>query len=121
MSCSLFPTSAPPPLPVFQSLLVKGPYHPSAPVHLSLSHARQPEATKVVCLVASRAKFGASLKEFNDDWLNKHTGDGATHAATRKVDILSVFLSALAAAGSEESLQLPSDTCAFDLSVVTVP
>ena len=86
---SLFPPPGPP-LPPFRSLLVKGKYHASAPIHLCLSHALLPETKKVVLVVPSRRALKASLKQLNDEWIKIHGGEGRNTGAASKVDVLSV-------------------------------
>ncbi|KAJ7044639.1 hypothetical protein C8F04DRAFT_1350910 [Mycena alexandri] len=77
---SLFPSG--PPLPAFQSLLIKGPYHPSAPIHLALSHAAtfpatsSQAATRILLITPSRETIAAALREHNDDWIGTHSGRG---------------------------------------------
>ncbi|KAJ7780936.1 hypothetical protein B0H16DRAFT_1682533 [Mycena metata] len=71
---SLFPSG--PPLPAFQSLLVKGPHHPSAPIHLALSHAAQCPGTRILMITPSRETMAAALREHNDDWIATRSGTG---------------------------------------------
>ncbi|KAJ6539658.1 hypothetical protein B0H19DRAFT_1180020 [Mycena capillaripes] len=73
---SLFPSG--PPLPDFKSLVVKGPYHASAPVHLALSHSANVPATRILMITPSRETMAAALREYNDDWISMHSGEGKT-------------------------------------------
>lgn len=75
-------------LPLFKNLLIKGPYAPSSPIHLCISHLHEAHATKILLLTPSREAFATALQDFNDGWLVKN---GATCAYARllsKLDIL---------------------------------
>ncbi|KAJ3556938.1 hypothetical protein NM688_g1748 [Phlebia brevispora] len=84
---SLFPAAGPS-LPSFKSLLIKGRYHASAPIHLCLSEALRPECTKVILVVASRAALTASLTHLRDEWIKVHGGEGRIAGAAMKVEVL---------------------------------
>ncbi|KAK7695466.1 hypothetical protein QCA50_000102 [Cerrena zonata] len=84
---TLFPPSSPT-LPEFRTLLVDGNYHPSAPIHLCVSHLAQSDGKQAILLYPSRAKFTSALKESNDGWLNQHGGEGAFSQHTRNVQVL---------------------------------
>ncbi|KAJ7094492.1 hypothetical protein B0H15DRAFT_125336 [Mycena belliarum] len=71
---SLFPAG--PELPEFKSLLVKGAYHPSAPIHLALSHTAKFPATQTLLITPSREAIAIALQNYNDDWLSVHSGRG---------------------------------------------
>ncbi|KAK7054147.1 hypothetical protein R3P38DRAFT_3386287 [Favolaschia claudopus] len=74
---SLFPAG--PVLPEFKSLIVKGLYHPSAPIHLALSHCDKfPNGTRVLIVAPSRETTVTALQEHNDDWMSLHAGTGNT-------------------------------------------
>ena len=77
-----------PTLPDFQTLLVKGSVHASAPVHFCLSYVLQHDVEKAVLLSPSRAQFSVALKDYRDGWITKHGGDGRTNKAASKVNIL---------------------------------
>ena len=79
---SMFPPSGPQ-LPSFKSFLITGPYHPSAPIHLALSLDQ-----KAILLLPSRDAFLEDLQQFNDSWLNSHSGKGRLTNLTSKVSIL---------------------------------
>ncbi|KAF7355582.1 hypothetical protein MSAN_01475400 [Mycena sanguinolenta] len=71
---SLFPSG--PALPDFKSLVVKGTYHPSAPIHLALSHAANLPDAGVLMITPSRETMVTALREHNDDWMAAHSGQG---------------------------------------------
>ncbi|KAJ6538517.1 hypothetical protein DFH09DRAFT_1177107 [Mycena vulgaris] len=71
---SLFPSG--PDLPDFKSLVVKGPYHPSAPIYLALSHAAKFPATRTLLITPSREAIAIALRNYNDDWITMHSGQG---------------------------------------------
>ncbi|OSD04332.1 hypothetical protein PYCCODRAFT_147854 [Trametes coccinea BRFM310] len=82
----LFPQPCPE-LPDFQSLVVKGLYDASAPVHLLLSHITQhPDAT-VILLTPSREQFKESLVELNDEWISQNSGHGRVCAVAQRTEI----------------------------------
>ncbi|KAI0650655.1 hypothetical protein C8Q79DRAFT_998451 [Trametes meyenii] len=83
---TLFPLPCPE-LPNFQSLLLKGPYHASAPIYLALSHAIQDPNAKVLIFTPNRNALKESLLDTNDEWLNHIGGHGSTCAATRRIEI----------------------------------
>lgn len=87
MMASFFPPPCPT-LADFQSLLVKGSVHASAPVHFSLSYVLQHDVEKAVVLSPSRAQFTVALKDYRDGWITENGGDGRTNKASSKVDIL---------------------------------
>ncbi|KAF8213870.1 hypothetical protein K438DRAFT_1563454 [Mycena galopus ATCC 62051] len=72
---SLFPSG--PALPDFKSLLIKGPYHPSAPIHLALSHATNLPDTSILMVTPSRDTMATALRDHNDDWISAHSGQGS--------------------------------------------
>ncbi|KIJ19911.1 hypothetical protein PAXINDRAFT_47528, partial [Paxillus involutus ATCC 200175] len=61
-------------LPGFRSLLVYGPYHPSAPIHLCLSLA---PADKAILFTPSRRLLLDSLRNYNDEWINSYSSIGS--------------------------------------------
>jgi len=84
----LFPDSLPAPnLPPFRTLLIKGSYHPSAPIHLCLSHTRTRPGSKTVLFTPSRSSFKRSLEEFNDDWLSTHSGHGKMAEISSRIEV----------------------------------
>lgn len=86
---SLFPPSGPN-LPAFQSLLITGPYHSSAPVHLLLSHVEQNFSQKAILFVPSRQ---VAINAIQDQWLNMNAGSGEICRRLSQVDVLSVLFS----------------------------
>lgn len=82
----LFPQPCPE-LPEYQSLLLKGPYHASAPVHLLLSHALTNPDAKAILLTPSRVSFKDALVDLNDEWLDHNSGHGRVASASRGTDI----------------------------------
>ncbi|KZT12791.1 uncharacterized protein LAESUDRAFT_638905 [Laetiporus sulphureus 93-53] len=84
---TLFPTPAPT-LPEFRSLLIEGPFHPSAPIHLMLSHVALEPFRRTLMLSPSRKDFASALINFDDEWLKIHGSEGRTCGASSRVDIL---------------------------------
>ncbi|KAL6309565.1 hypothetical protein BKA93DRAFT_272512 [Sparassis latifolia] len=83
---SLFPPSGPT-LPPFRTLLIQGPYHPTAPIHLVLSHTTENPSAKAILLSTSKKKLFSSLKESLDDWLATHGSDGRVCNSASRVNI----------------------------------
>ncbi|PCH41255.1 hypothetical protein WOLCODRAFT_70869 [Wolfiporia cocos MD-104 SS10] len=77
-------------LPQFNTLVIQGPYHASAPVHLMLSHSKQYPEGRAICFASSRSSFMAAMSQFNDEWLAIHGGDGMTCAASSRVTMMRV-------------------------------
>jgi hypothetical protein len=86
---TLFPLPSPT-LPEFTTLLLTGPYHASAPIHLCLTHLASRPGSRAVLLTPSRDNFVAALRDLNDDWLNECGGYGAVSEVLSRVDVLSV-------------------------------
>ncbi|EMD40662.1 hypothetical protein CERSUDRAFT_111242 [Gelatoporia subvermispora B] len=84
---SLFPPSGPS-LPPFRSLLISGPYHPSAPVHLLLSFIRREATTRAILLSPSRSSLRAALVDQNEDWLNTQGSHGSVFSCASRCEIL---------------------------------
>ncbi|KAN0127094.1 hypothetical protein V8E53_015112 [Lactarius tabidus] len=84
---TLFPLPSPP-LPEFTTLLLKGPYHASAPIHLCLTHLASRPGTRAVLLTPSRDNFAAALRDLNDDWLNECGGFGAVYQVLSRVEVV---------------------------------
>ncbi|KAI0776032.1 hypothetical protein BD413DRAFT_470117 [Trametes elegans] len=84
---SLFPAPIDPTLPEFQSLLVKGPYHASAPVHLLLSHSAVHPEAKAILLTPCRSTIQHALVDMNDEWLDRKSGHGRVGAASRRTEV----------------------------------
>jgi hypothetical protein len=84
---TLFPSPSPV-LPDFQTLLIKGDIHASAPIHFCYSWVLEHDVLKAVLLTPSRAQFVHSLKNFKDEWVSKHGSDGLTCKAASRVNVL---------------------------------
>jgi hypothetical protein len=89
---SMFPPPARP-LPSFVSLLVHGPYPPSAPIHLCLSlvldhleYKSRPQTA--IIFSSSTSKLTEELKGFRDEWLDMHAGHGRVAQALEGFKIL---------------------------------
>ncbi|KAJ7167498.1 hypothetical protein C8R46DRAFT_1093202 [Mycena filopes] len=103
LMASLFPpNSNGPPLPPFHTLLIKGPHHPSAPIHLALSkfqsqsvfptvpststtasnnvNATGDEPRVVMIAAPGRESLAGALRAHNDDWVGTHAGRGDVFA-----------------------------------------
>ncbi len=87
---SFFPQPCPQ-LPNFQSLLVRGSYHPSAPIHLLLSHGFENPEDKAVLLTPHRESFRNALIELNDRWFELHGGNGRSSGSAQRTQILFVL------------------------------
>ncbi|KAH9062206.1 hypothetical protein EDB87DRAFT_326171 [Lactarius vividus] len=83
---TLFPLPSPA-LPEFTTLLLKGPFHASAPIHLCLTHLANRPGTCAVLLTPSRDNFVAALRDLNDDWLNECGGFGAVYEVLSRVEV----------------------------------
>ncbi|KAI9000929.1 hypothetical protein BD414DRAFT_574435 [Trametes punicea] len=83
---TLFPHPTPV-LPAFQSILVKGKYHASAPVHLVYSYVAQDPDAKAILLTPHRGMFEDALVDLNDEWVDQTSGHGRVCAATRRTEI----------------------------------
>ncbi|KAI0693584.1 hypothetical protein BC835DRAFT_1275765 [Cytidiella melzeri] len=84
---SVFPTPSPT-FPDFSTLLVKGNYHASAPIHLALSYARANDAAKVLLLAPSRVRLTEEVKQVKDGYLDEQGGSGKVARPARRVDML---------------------------------
>ncbi|KLO05522.1 hypothetical protein SCHPADRAFT_946847 [Schizopora paradoxa] len=86
-----------PSLPPFETLLIRGPYPPSAPIHLSISHLKTLEnddevvasrrTSGVVMLSPNRQAFTSTLEDFNDGWLTSNAMTGNYASLLSKVNI----------------------------------
>ena len=89
-------------LPPFQTLLLKGEYHPSAPLHLCLSALRSTttssnndddtitsdERDGALLLTPSRDAFSKTLQAFKDGWIEEDAMKGKNAALLARVKIL---------------------------------
>lgn len=89
MSHSIFPpNSSAKPLPDFASLVIQGPYPPSAPLHLCLSHLTTgPQTNKALLISPSNKHLSSTLDEYNDAWLGEHAGHGSVAEHLHQIDI----------------------------------
>ncbi|KAI0352868.1 hypothetical protein OH77DRAFT_1408366 [Trametes cingulata] len=83
---TLFPEPGPR-LPDFQSLLLKGSYHASAPIHLVLSHIAQDADARAILLTPHRGSFKNALVDLNDESLDRTNGHGCTCALAQRTDV----------------------------------
>ncbi|KAF8709123.1 hypothetical protein RHS03_02695, partial [Rhizoctonia solani] len=92
MSHSIFPPNTGPKLPPdFSSLVIQGPYPPSAPIHLCLSHLQSgPKSNKAVLISSSSKHLSSQLEEYSDLWLHEHAMSGAIAEHLHQTDILYV-------------------------------
>ncbi|RDB23138.1 hypothetical protein Hypma_009559 [Hypsizygus marmoreus] len=85
---SLFPQPGPR-LPPYKTLLVKGNYHASAPIHLSLSHISEsalPDSQTII-FSPSQTTLTLALQQYNDDWLSENSGLGRVSNLTSRVKL----------------------------------
>ena len=87
---SLFPTPSPT-LPDFESILIHGEYHTSAPLHLILSHCARNPKSRAVLITPSRQRFKEALQHFNDEWLRAQGCYMSTSIISERVKILFVY------------------------------
>ncbi|KAK7470850.1 hypothetical protein VKT23_002266 [Stygiomarasmius scandens] len=73
-------------LPELKSLLVQGPFHPTAPIHLALTHTAQNE--HYTTLFLSAAKIENLLKDYNDLQLNSQSGHGITSEVSSRIKMV---------------------------------
>ena len=85
---SFFPPSSSQPLPDFQSLLVTGSCHASAPIHLALSHAQKHPNSRPMILSPSRSALKVALTRLSDEWLTSQALCGENIQAVSRVDML---------------------------------
>ena len=87
----MFPLSHFPELPLAKSLLIKGEYHPSAPIHFCISHlSHANDEGTAVFITPSKESFIQTLVAYNDRWLGKHAGSGEVAAKLSRVKALFV-------------------------------
>ena len=88
---SMFPLCHFPELPFAKTLLVKGDYHPSAPIHFCISHLSHLNAEGAgVFITPSKEAFVNTLVAYNDRWLGKYGGNGEVAAKLSRVKVLFV-------------------------------
>jgi len=87
----MFPLYHFPELPFSKSLLIKGDYHPSAPIHFCISHLSRANAEgTAVFITSSRDSFVQTLVAHNDRWLGKYGGSGEVATKLSRVKVLFV-------------------------------
>lgn len=87
----MFPLSHFPELPSAKTLLIKGDYHPSAPVHFCISHLSQTnDEDTAVFITPSKESFVQTLVSYNDRWLGEHGGNGDLAKKLVRVKVLFV-------------------------------
>ncbi|GJE84396.1 hypothetical protein PsYK624_004720 [Phanerochaete sordida] len=125
---TIFPSPAPA-LPDFESLLLKGALHASAPIHFCYSYVLHYDIPKAVLVTPSRERLVRALKQYNDDWVRERGGDGLTCKAASRVDVLYpktpshlVFLLTLfhEALGTKEDYLHPKTTFATAPSLIVL-
>ncbi|KAJ7591218.1 hypothetical protein C8J56DRAFT_935038 [Mycena floridula] len=85
MSPVLFPESGHQ-MPDFQSILFKGPFHPTAPLYLSLSYAV--DDSIVLFFTPSRQKISTALQQYNDVLVSDLAEKGSYCALSSRVHFL---------------------------------
>ena len=87
----MFPLCHFPELPLAKTLLVKGEYHPSAPIHFCISHISHTDAeSTAVFITPSKEAFAKNLVAYNDRWLGKYGGNGGVAMKLSRVKVLFV-------------------------------
>lgn len=87
----MFPLCHFPELPFAKTLLIKGGYHPSAPIHFCISHLTHVDAGgTAVFITPSKEAFVQTLVAYNDRWLGKYGGSGEVAAKLSRVKVLFV-------------------------------
>ncbi|EPQ59368.1 hypothetical protein GLOTRDRAFT_34556 [Gloeophyllum trabeum ATCC 11539] len=88
MPGSFFPSSWPrEDLPDFSTLLVKGLYHASAPIHLCLTHVAQYSTAKAILIAPSREAFVRDLQDLDDEWLSSFAGHGRIAGLSSRIEV----------------------------------
>ncbi|KAJ7639106.1 hypothetical protein FB45DRAFT_695854, partial [Roridomyces roridus] len=77
-----------PQLPDFDSMVVKGSYHPSAPIHCALSNASSFPDTQTLLVTPSRESISSALQNYNDDWIVRHSGEGNVLDLSSRITVL---------------------------------
>ena len=87
----MFPLCHFPELSFAKTLLIKGGYHPSAPIHFCISHLSHTNAEgTAVFITPSKESFVQTLVAYNDRWLGKYGGNGEVAAKLSRVKVLFV-------------------------------
>lgn len=79
-----------PTLPQFSTLLIKGNYPPSAPIHLCVSHLKASSRAqgRALFLTPNREVLAAALEDYGDGWMTAHCMTGAYAALFSSIDML---------------------------------
>lgn len=79
-----------PTLPQFSTLLIKGTYPPSAPIHLCVSHLKASSRAqgRALFLTPNREALAAALEDYGDGWMSAHCMTGAYAALFSRIDML---------------------------------
>lgn len=79
-----------PTLPQFSTLLIKGTYFPSAPIHLCVSHLKASSHAqgRALFLTPNREVLAAALEDYGDGWMTTHCMTGAYAALFSRIDML---------------------------------
>lgn len=88
----MFPLSHFPELSSAKTLLIKGDYPPSAPIHFCISHLSRhvDDEGTAVFITPSKEAFVRTLVAYNDRWLGKYGGSGRVAASLSRVKALFV-------------------------------
>ncbi|KAF9651078.1 hypothetical protein BDM02DRAFT_3091783 [Thelephora ganbajun] len=87
----MFPLCHFPELPSAKALLIKGDYHPSAPIHFCISHLSDVNVEDTaVFITPSKEAFVQTLVAYNDRRLGKYGGSGEIAAKLSRVKVLFV-------------------------------
>ena len=87
----MFPLCHFPEIPFAKTLLVRGEYHPSAPIHFCISHLSNTNAEgTAVFITPSKEAFVKTLVAYNDRWLGKYGASGEVAAKLSRVKVLFV-------------------------------
>ncbi|KXN87862.1 hypothetical protein AN958_07871 [Leucoagaricus sp. SymC.cos] len=84
---SLFPPPGPT-LHPFSTLLVKGPYHKSAPFHLAIGHVLETPENEVLIISPSQSQLKEKLVSGLDEWLTSSGTSSKVRAAMSRIVIL---------------------------------
>ena len=87
----MFPLNHFPELSSAETLLIKGDYHPSAPIHFCISHLSHVSGEgTAVFITPSKEAFVRTLVAYNDRWLGKYGGSGRVASILSRVKVLFV-------------------------------
>ncbi|KAL0949598.1 hypothetical protein HGRIS_009645 [Hohenbuehelia grisea] len=75
-------------VPECRTLLVKGPYHASAPIHLALSSVRHSQESTVLIISSSRVNIVRELQCYKDQWISSVSGTGRSMALAANIQLM---------------------------------